>query len=55
MEALAPDITNITRTPLAPEHVARMREIGEVKKVGSGEFLVRFGEPIEQFYYLEEG
>ena len=45
----------MTRTPLAPEHVARMREIGEVKKVGSGEFLVRFGEPIEQFYYLEEG
>lgn len=55
MESLANDLSTMVRTPLAPEHVALMRRIGEVRDVPKGEILVDFGAPADHFIYIEEG
>ncbi|MEM1360782.1 MAG: FAD-dependent oxidoreductase [Pseudomonadota bacterium] len=55
MERLAEDLNTMIRTPLAPEHVKAMRKIGEVIEIEAGETLVNIGDPINAFYYVEEG
>jgi thioredoxin reductase (NADPH) len=43
------------RTPLAAAHVEALRAAGEVRTYPAGTFLVRPGEPIDRFVYVEEG
>ncbi|MEL6609185.1 MAG: FAD-dependent oxidoreductase [Pseudomonadota bacterium] len=55
MESLAIDLATYQRQPLDDAHVARMREIGDERVLEAGTKLVHIGDPIEYFYYLEEG
>ena len=55
MENIAEDLATMRRTPLHPEHVAAMREIGASKSYKKGEYLARIGEPIDRFVYIEDG
>ncbi|MEO0973634.1 MAG: cyclic nucleotide-binding domain-containing protein, partial [Pseudomonadota bacterium] len=55
MESLAADLTTMIRTPLHEEHVARMREIGEVHAYPAGTTLCRFGDLSNTFYYVLAG
>ncbi|MEM9854532.1 MAG: FAD-dependent oxidoreductase [Pseudomonadota bacterium] len=55
MEQLAIDLTTYQRRPIDPAHVARMRELGETRDYQPGDILVRLGDPITHFFYVEEG
>lgn len=55
MESLAGDLRTMVRTPLHDEHVRLMRRIGTEREVKAGDWLVRLGEPISEFLYVEEG
>ncbi len=55
MENIAEDLATMRRTPLHPEHVAAMREIGYSKTYKKGDYLARIGEPIDRFVYIEDG
>jgi thioredoxin reductase (NADPH) len=55
MESLAQDLRTMVRTPLEDEHVRAMRREGREETRSAGEWLVRFGEPADTFYYVEEG
>jgi thioredoxin reductase (NADPH) len=46
MEAIGRDLREMQRTPLAPSHVAALREVGAVVHYEAGEFLAR--EPIHR-------
>ena len=55
METLAIDLATYQRRPIDESHVARMRELGEVREHAPGDTIVKLGDPIETFFYLEEG
>jgi thioredoxin reductase (NADPH) len=55
METTAPDLSTYVRKPLAPSHVARLREVGEVVTFAPGETIVAFGRPSNDFFYILEG
>ena len=55
MESLAAELATLARKPLDENHVAAMRGIGTVCQLEAGEWLVEVGDPIETFWYLEEG
>ncbi|MEO0485612.1 MAG: FAD-dependent oxidoreductase [Pseudomonadota bacterium] len=55
METLAIDLTTYQRTPIAPDHLERMRAIGEHRRHPAGEVIAHLGEPITEFLYVEEG
>jgi thioredoxin reductase (NADPH) len=55
MEAIGRDLREMQRTPLAPSHVAALREVGAVVHYEAGEFLARLGQPVDRFTYIEEG
>jgi thioredoxin reductase (NADPH) len=55
MEAMGGDLREMQRIPLAPAHVAALREAGAVVQYNSGAFLARPGQPIDRFTYVEEG
>lgn len=55
MESLAADLATLVRTPLDDNHIAAMREIGNVHQVAKGQWLVKVGDPMDMFWYLEEG
>ncbi len=55
MESLAADLATMVRTPLAPDHVARMREVGQVVDFKPGDTIAAFGSPSDAFFYVEEG
>lgn len=55
METIAADLRQMQRTPLAPNHVAALREAGEIVVYPAGAFLARPGERADRFTYVEEG
>ena len=55
MESLAEDLRTMVRTPLADEHVARLREIAESRDVPAGTIVQRPGDPMDTFLYVEAG
>ncbi|MDJ1006908.1 MAG: FAD-dependent oxidoreductase [Paracoccaceae bacterium] len=55
MESLAVDLRTAARTPLEEAHVAAMREVGDVRDYAAGEMLIRLGDPIETFFWVESG
>ncbi|MEQ7156526.1 FAD-dependent oxidoreductase [Brevundimonas aurifodinae] len=55
MESSAVDLTTYVRTPLAPSHVAKLREVGEVVRFEAGENLVTYGATNDAVFYILEG
>ncbi|MEM8555641.1 MAG: FAD-dependent oxidoreductase [Pseudomonadota bacterium] len=55
MESLAADLRQMVRTPLHPEHVAAMQEVGTVLSIPSGETLVALGDFPKNFHYILDG
>ena len=55
MESLAADLETLVRTPLDEAHVAAMRAVGARRDVVAREWLARFGDPMDTFWFVEEG
>ena len=55
MESLAADLETMVRQPLADAHVAALRELGTERELAGGEFLMRLGDPMDTFWYVEDG
>jgi thioredoxin reductase (NADPH) len=55
METIAQDLAQMQRTPLADAHVARIRRLGRERSYAAGDLVVRPGDPIDEFLYVEEG
>ena len=55
METIGRDLTEMQRVPLAPSHVAAMRRAGSVAHFAAGTMVVRHGDPVDRFVYVEEG
>ncbi len=55
MESLAVDLRTMTRTPLQPSHVERLREIGTERTFQPGDTLAEFGEEANSFFYILDG
>ncbi|MEM1236742.1 MAG: FAD-dependent oxidoreductase [Pseudomonadota bacterium] len=55
MEELAVDLKTYQRRAIDPAHIERLRALGEIREYQPGEMLLEFGEPIDAFYYVEEG
>lgn len=55
METFAADLATMVRTPLAPEHVAAMRRVGEERELTAGEMLHNPGARQTFFHFLLEG
>ena len=55
METIGADLRQMQRTPLAPSHVAALRNAGTVVTYPAGTFLARPGESIDRFTYVEDG
>ena len=55
MEALAPDLREMRRIPLAPEHVAALTARGQRRHYPAGMMIAEPGQPIDRFIYVEAG
>jgi thioredoxin reductase (NADPH) len=55
METIGRDLREMQRVPLAPSHVAALREAGRGMTYPAGAFLARPGEPADRFVYVEDG
>ena len=55
METIGRDLREMQRIPLAPGHVAAIREVGREARYAAGTFLTRPGDPADRFVYVEEG
>ncbi len=55
MEAFAPDLRTMVRTPLQDDHVAAMRRVGEEVDFASGMMVQEPGTHFTHFSYLVEG
>lgn len=55
MENIADDLSTMRRTPLHPEHVYAMRQIGIEREYAKGDYLARVGDPTDRFVYIEAG
>src|SRR5258708_15726415 len=55
METIGGDLRQMQRTRLAAAHVEALRAAGKVAPYPAGTFLVRPGEPVDRFVYVEEG
>lgn len=55
MESLAHDLATLVRTPLHDSHVAAMRRIGSERRFKAGDLVVRPGDPVTEFVYVEDG
>jgi thioredoxin reductase (NADPH) len=55
METIGGDLRQMQRTPLAAAHVQALRIAGKVASYPAGTFLVRPGDPVDRFVYVEEG
>jgi thioredoxin reductase (NADPH) len=55
METIGTDLRQMRRTPLSEVHVEAMRAAGQITHYPAGTFLVRPGEPVDRFVYVEEG
>ncbi len=55
MESLAADLTQMQRTPLHDEHVARLHEIGTEEHFKAGQIVLEMGKKLDRFVYVLEG
>ena len=55
METIGRDLHEMQRVPLAESHVAAIRAAGTEVRYAAGTVLVRPGEPVESFVYVEAG
>lgn len=55
METIGRDLAEMQRTPLEASHVAAIREAGHEARYAAGKVIVRPGDPIDRFVYIEEG
>ena len=55
MEAFARDLREMQRTPLTPEQVDLIRDIGEERHYRAGETIAAGGDSVDEFIYCEEG
>src|SRR6202050_3851539 len=55
MESIGGDLRQMQRTPLADSHVEALRAAGSVATYPAGAFLVRPGDPVDRFTYVEDG
>lgn len=55
METIGGDLRQMQRTPLLPAHVEALRREGRSVVYPAGDFLMRPGDPIDRFTYVEEG
>ncbi len=55
METIAFDLLQTQRTPLAEDHLAALRSIGQAKNYAKGEIVAQAGLAIDRFILVEEG
>jgi thioredoxin reductase (NADPH) len=55
MDSIGRDLREMQRIPLAPSHVAAVRDAGTVVHYDAGTFLALPGQPIDRFIYVEAG
>lgn len=55
MESIGRDLREMQRVPLAPAHVEAIRAAGRIAHYPAGTFLVRPGDPVDRFVYVEDG
>jgi len=55
VETIGRDLREMQRVPLAASHVAAMRAEGVEARYAAGDFIVKLGEPIDRFVYVEDG
>jgi thioredoxin reductase (NADPH) len=55
METIGADLRQMQRTPLAPSLVQALRVVGKAASYVAGTILVRPGEPVDRFVYVEDG
>src|ERR1700743_341784 len=55
MDSIGHDLKQMQRTPLAPSHVAALREAGRVVDYDAGAYLAIQGQSVDRFTYIEEG
>jgi thioredoxin reductase (NADPH) len=55
METIANDLRQMQRTPLQDDHIEALRAAGERRHFEKGEMIVRVGEPMDHFHFVEEG
>lgn len=55
METIGRDLREMQRVPLAPSHVAALRAAGTIVRYQAGQFIVKTGDLIDRFIYVEAG
>ncbi|MHA3980143.1 FAD-dependent oxidoreductase [Halovulum sp. GXIMD14794] len=55
MERFAADLAQMQRTPLSQDHVDALRKVGTTRTIPAGEIVIRPGEPMTEFLYIESG
>ncbi|RZA25773.1 MAG: cyclic nucleotide-binding domain-containing protein, partial [Lysobacteraceae bacterium] len=55
MENIGRDLLEMRRVALAEPHVAAIREAGTEMRYPAGTIVVRPGDPVDHFFYVEEG
>jgi thioredoxin reductase (NADPH) len=55
METIGRDLLEMQRVPLDASHIAAIRNAGTEVRYSAGDVLVRPGEPVRSFVYVEEG
>ena len=55
MESFAPDLRYTPRQPLKPEHIDAIRRVGKEVLFSAGDRVADVGEPMDRFFYIEEG
>lgn len=55
METIGRDLREMQRVPLAPGHIDAIRRAGRAAFYPAGTLLVRPGDPVERFVYVEDG
>jgi thioredoxin reductase (NADPH) len=55
MESIGANLQEMQRTPLAPTHVAALREAGTEVVYPAGTYLARPGQPADRFVYVLDG
>lgn len=55
MESLAINLENAPRVPLDPSHIEAMRGVGRVCHYTAGQVVVRPGDPMDTFVFIEAG
>jgi thioredoxin reductase (NADPH) len=55
MESIGYDLKEMVRQPLAPGHVEALRQKGSIVEYGAGDVVVRPGQVVDRFIYIEDG